>query len=135
MRYLLAILAVCGVIVASLALHVHYSQGVEICSINSHWDCGTVNKSEFAVIHGVPVAVIGIAGYVALGVLALLRQRAAFTVFAAIGCAFAVHLTLIEKNVLEVWCLYCVISQCIIAVMTALGLGWWLARLRPASAL
>ena len=34
MRYLIAILALAGVVVSSLALQVHYSTGTEPCSIN-----------------------------------------------------------------------------------------------------
>src|SRR5580692_1367128 len=116
MRPLLIILALAGIVVSALALKVHYDTGTEPCSINDHWDCGIVNHSSFAMIHGVPVAAIGIAGYLALGVLALARRRA--LVFIA---------ALIEKNVLEVWCLYCVISQGIIALITLLSAGWLIA--------
>ena len=38
--------------------------------------------------------------------------------------AFALYLTNIEARVLGVWCLYCVISQGIIAVVTLLSIGW-----------
>jgi vitamin-K-epoxide reductase (warfarin-sensitive) len=127
MRPLLIILALAGLVVSALALKVHYDTGTEPCSINDHWDCGIVNHSSFAVIHHVPVADIGIAGYVLLGVLALALRRALLFIAALIGLGFAIHLTLIEKNVLEVWCLYCVISQGIIALITLLSAGWLIA--------
>jgi vitamin-K-epoxide reductase (warfarin-sensitive) len=127
MRPLLIILALAGLVVSGLALKVHYDTGTEPCSINDHWDCGIVNHSSFAMIHGVPVAAIGIAGYLLLGVLALARRRALVFIAALIGLGFAIHLTLIEKNVLEVWCLYCVISQGIIALITLLSAGWLIA--------
>jgi uncharacterized membrane protein len=41
---------------------------------------------------------------------------------------FALYLTNIERTVLEVWCLYCVISQGIIAATTLLSLGWLAAH-------
>jgi vitamin-K-epoxide reductase (warfarin-sensitive) len=127
MRPLLIILALAGVVVSALALKVHYDTGTEPCSINDHWDCGIVNHSSFAMIHGVPVAAIGIAGYLALGVLAFARRRVLVFIAALIGMGFAIHLTLIEKNVLEVWCLYCVISQGIIVLITLLSAGWLIA--------
>jgi vitamin-K-epoxide reductase (warfarin-sensitive) len=133
MRPILIILALAGLVVSALALKVHYDTGTEPCSINDHWDCGIVNHSSFAMIHNVPVvhevpvAVIGIAGYLLLAVLALARRRALVFVAALIGMGFAIHLTLIEKNVLEVWCLYCVISQGIIALITLLSAGWLIA--------
>ena len=124
MRYLIALLSLAGVIVSALALQVHYSTATEPCSINEHWDCGIVNHSSYSVIFGVPVAAIGIAGYLAMGALALARRRILLLVAALVGLGFALHLSDIEKNILSVWCLYCVISQGIIAVISLLSLGW-----------
>jgi uncharacterized membrane protein len=128
MRYLIALLALAGVIVSSLALRVHYDTGTEPCSINEKWDCGIVNHSPFAMIGPIPVAAIGIAGYLALAGLALARKRSLLAIATLIGLGFALYLTHIEKSVLNVWCLYCVISQAIIALLTILTIGWWLAQ-------
>ncbi|MGA2218297.1 MAG: vitamin K epoxide reductase family protein [Terracidiphilus sp.] len=124
MRYLIGLLALAGVVVSALALRVHYDTGTEPCSINEKWDCGIVNHSPYAEIAQVPVAAIGIAGYLALAGLALARRRASLAGLAVIGLGFALYLTNIERSVLQVWCLYCVISQAIIAVLTLLSLGW-----------
>jgi uncharacterized membrane protein len=61
MRYLIALLALAGVVVSALALRVHYSTETQPCSINETWDCGVVNHSPFAEIMHIPVAAIGIA--------------------------------------------------------------------------
>lgn len=124
MRYLVSLLAIAGIIVSGLALHVHYSTETQPCSINEKWDCGIVNHSPYAEIRGVPVATIGIAGYLLIGVLALMRQRALLLLAALAGMAFALYLTNIEAKVLGVWCLYCVISQAVIAAITLLAIGW-----------
>lgn len=129
MRYLVALLAVAGIFVSLLALRVHYSNDIEPCDINAHWDCGVVNHSPFAMIGPVPVAAIGMAGYALLAVLALLRRRALVMAAAVAGLGFALYLSHIEKDVLMVWCLYCVISQGIILALTLLSAGWfWAAR-------
>ena len=75
MRFLIALLALAGGVVSYMALRVHYSTETQPCSINEKWDCGIVNHSPFAVIGPVPVAAIGIAGYVVLAGLALARRR------------------------------------------------------------
>lgn len=124
MRFLLIALSLAGLIVSGLALQVHYSHGTEPCSINSRWDCGIVNHSSYSVIAGVPVAAIGMAGYLLLGILALRRHRALLLIFSLLGFGFALHLSGIEKNVLEVWCLYCVISQGIIALLVLFSVVW-----------
>ena len=127
MRPILILLAVAGLCVCALALRVHYDTGTEPCSINDHWDCGIVNHSSYAVIFHVPVAAIGIGGYLLIGVLALARRRILLLAAALVGLGFALHLSGIERDVLQVWCLYCVISQGIIALITLLSAGWLIA--------
>jgi uncharacterized membrane protein len=125
MRYLIAILALAGVAVSALSLHVHYCSDPQPCSINSTWDCGIVNHSPFAEIDHIPVAAIGIVGYLVLGTLAFFRQRFLVFLTTGAGFCFALRLTFIEEFALQVWCLYCVISQCIIALILLLSLGWF----------
>ena len=124
MRILLAVLSALGIIVSSLALRVHYVTDRQPCDINAHWDCGIVNHSRFAVVHGIPVALIGIVGYTLLMVLAAFGLRRLLLVSALIGLCYALYLTHIEHDLLQVWCLYCVCSQGIIAFITLLSAGW-----------
>jgi len=123
-RYLIVLLAIAGIVVSGLALKVHYDTGTEPCRINDKWDCGVVNHSPYAVFHGVPVAAIGIAGYLLIAILAFVRRQTPLLLAVLVGLAFALYLTNIEAHVLEVWCLYCVISQAIIATLTLLALIW-----------
>src|SRR5271165_6622116 len=129
-RYVILLLAIAGIVVSVLALRVHYDTGSEPCRLNDKWDCGVVNHSPYAEIHGVPVAAVGIAGYLLIGALGFLRRRGWLLVTVLIGLTFALYLTHIEASVLGVWCLYCVISQGIIAVLALLALTWlgWTRR-------
>ena len=136
MRWLIAVLALAGVVVSGLALQVHYSTHTEACSINAQWDCGVVNHSPFAVIGPVPVAVLGILGYLAIGAFGMMPLRFTLLLTVAAGFLFAFRLSMIEEFALGVWCLYCVISQGIIALLLLLSLGWFAAeywRLRRAT--
>ena len=121
MRYVLIILALLGIAASSLALREHYRPyGESVCDINDHWDCGIVNHSPYAMLHGFPVADIGIAGYLLLGILAMKRMYKVMLVLAVPALAFALYLAHIEKDVLGVWCLYCAISLGTISLMTLL---------------
>lgn len=124
-KYLIVLLALAGAVVSYLALRVHYSTGTEPCSINEHWDCGIVNHSSFAMLGPLPVAVVGIAGYLAIAGLALWRKPYLLLLTVLVGLGFALRLSFIEEYALMVWCLYCVISQCIIGLITLLSLGWF----------
>jgi uncharacterized membrane protein len=130
MRYFIAILSLAGLLVSALALQVHYSTATEPCSINAHWDCGIVNHSSYSVMFNVPVAALGIAGYLVMGVLALARRRVLLLIAALLGLGFALHLSDIERNILSVWCLYCVISQGIIALISLFSLAWLIVSQR-----
>lgn len=129
MKYLLVLLAVCGIAVSTLALREHYrEEGDSPCSINERWDCGIVNKSPYAMIGPVPVAVIGIAGYLLLGALAFRRAYALVLAFALPALAFSLYLAHIESRILGVWCIYCVASLGLISVITLLALGTTVVR-------
>ena len=133
MRYVLMVLALVGAVVATLALRVHYSTATEVCSINEKWDCGIVNHSPYAVLGPVPVAAIGIAGYLLLAALALGGWRKLVLGAAVVGLGFSLYLTHIEKDVLLVWCVYCVCSLGVISLITLVALGWVLAGRADAS--
>jgi len=135
MRWILVVLCAVGIVAASLALREHYREGDSPCSINERWDCGIVNKSPFAVIKGIPVGVIGIVGYLLLAVLAFKRWYRLLLAAALLGLAYSLYLAHIEKDVLGVWCIYCVISLGVISLLTLLDMGMVIASaMRPKQA-
>lgn len=124
MKYLLLVLAMMGVIVSSLALREHYREyGDSPCSINEHWDCGVVNHSPYAMLGPIPVAAVGIIGYIIMGILASIRSYRLLLVPTFAGFAFSLYLANIEAHILGVWCIYCVISLGIVSVMALFNLG------------
>jgi vitamin-K-epoxide reductase (warfarin-sensitive) len=128
MKYVFIILALLGIVASSLALREKYRPyGESVCDINDHWDCGIVNHSPYAVIpqgseHGIPVAVIGIAGYLLLGALAFRRLYGTMLILSLPALGFSLYLASIEASPhkLGVWCLYCAISLGTISLMTLL---------------
>jgi len=130
MKFVLAFLAVLGIVASALALREHYRTDTSPCSINEKWDCGIVNHSPYAVIWGVPVAAIGIAGYLLMGVIALKRKYLALLPISLAALAFSLYLAHIEAHLLGVWCVYCVASLGVISVFSLLVLGTVVNRLR-----
>ena len=124
MKYALVILAALGIVASALALREHYrTEGDSPCSINERWDCGIVNHSPYATLAGIPVAVLGIAGYLLMGALAWRRAFRLLLAAAVIGLAFSLYLAHIEAHVLGVWCIYCAISLADISLITLLALA------------
>jgi uncharacterized membrane protein len=131
MKHTLTILAALGIIVSALALREHYrTEGDSPCSINERWDCGIVNHSPYAVLRGVPVAALGIIGYLLMAVLSWRRAYRLLLIVAATGLGFSLYLAQIEARVLGVWCIYCVISLADISLITLLALGLTLMGLK-----
>ena len=94
--------------------------------------CERVQTSTYAMIQGVPVALIGVVGYGGLLAVSLagLQPRWAdrpeptawLTILAGLGVAFTVYLTYIEGFVLHAWCRWCLGSAAIIAGIFVSGL-------------
>jgi len=139
MKYLIALLAVAGIVVSSMALHVHLMDpnAAPPCAVSEHWDCGTVGHSRFSwflpktteesegdvppsKLH-IPVAALGIAAYAAIAILALMGRTWLVFELAQVGFFFAALLSYIEAYILEMWCIYCVWSQGIIAAIFLLS--------------
>ena len=130
MRHVLILLATLGIVVSALALREHYrTAGDSPCSINERWDCGIVNHSPYAMLAGIPVAALGILGYLMMAALAWRRAYRLLLAPAFAGLGFSLYLAHVEKDILGVWCIYCVISLGIISLMTLLALGTTFSRL------
>ena len=128
MRYVIVVLALAGILVSSLALAEHYGPPAQkIDLLRSHWNSGYVNQSPYAEVHGIPVAVLGIAGYTLLVILAALRRRGLMVYFAGFGLpAYGLYLTNIEAHILHAWCVYCVASLILSLLIAMLAFAWLL---------
>ena len=131
---LVAVLAVGGIVVSSVALEHHYGTSkTAFCDIGENFNCDIVNRSAYSSIAGVPVALIGMLGYAALvGLATVYRERretpALLFLGALVGLAFALYLTYIEGWVLGAWCIVCLSSLALIAAITVVSGVLWLRR-------
>jgi uncharacterized membrane protein len=143
MKYVIALLAVAGIVVSSLALHIHSMDpsAQPPCAVSANWDCGIVNHSNFSVfppystlkdydengnfhptgLH-VPVATIGIIGYALILIAALLGRLRIVLELSRIGFFCAAFLSYIEAYLITKWCIYCVWSQGIITAILLLSI-------------
>jgi uncharacterized membrane protein len=142
MKYLVALLAVAGIVVSVMALRVHYMDPALAppCAVTEKFDCGAVNHSRFAVFpprtfdedpkggQHIPVAALGIAGYALIAVLALMGRWWLVFEAAQIGFLFAAFLSYIEAYVLEKWCIYCLWSQGLVTAILVLTVGVLIVR-------
>ncbi len=93
--------------------------------------CSIVNNSIYAQVYGIPVAVIGVGGYLAILVSLLLRGRSAFfqtngimIVFglALVGFLFTLYLIYVEVALIHALCPFCVTSQVTMTILFVISL-------------
>ena len=133
---IVAILAVAGIAVSAVSLQHHFATSkTQYCDFGSTFNCDIVNRSTYSQIAGIPVALIGIIGYVAaLTVATLYRNQTGTPALLAIGTlaglAFALYLTYVEGFVLTAWCVLCLSSLALISSIAVLSCVLWMRARR-----
>jgi uncharacterized membrane protein len=122
------VLAVLGILIAGYLVYVHYADINPICNI-AH-GCHKVQTSAYAKLAGIPVADLGLAGYVVLlGALIVDgepgRMVAALT--ALVGFGFSMYLTYRELFTIDAICQWCV-GSAILMTGLAVVCTWRLLR-------
>ena len=119
MRTAILVLALIGTGVAAYLTYVHY-EGLKVLCLSSG-GCETVQASRYSKLDGIPVALLGLIGYVALLGSLLVRGelgRVAGFAIALIGFGFSMYLTYREIFTIKAICQWCVSSA---VLMTAAG--------------
>jgi len=130
-RQAIVLLALVGLLVATyLWLYKIGVLGELKCGTGS---CEYVQTSPYAEVVGVPVACIGVVGYVVLFLVGLVGLQPKFqedrrvttllAVLATVGFGFTLYLTAIELFVLHAICRWCVGSAVIMTAIWALALA------------
>lgn len=112
----------------SLAHKTGFTSGA-LCNLSDTFSCDIVNQGPYSEIYGIPVAAIGVVGYVLLFIGALMKMKnpqdkglSLFILLASYGgLAFALYLTSLEAFVLYAWCIVCLLSQATIAALAVLS--------------
>lgn len=131
LRGAVAALSLAGIAVTSYLLWARWTATELLCSTGG---CETVQSSSYAELLGVPVAAVGLVGYVLLGLTALRTEplvRAAGAALALAALVFAAYLLVVQLAVLDAVCQWCLASDAITALIAAA----MLLRLRGVAAL
>jgi len=128
----ITVLALGGVLVSSVSLYHHYgNSATSYCDIGENFNCDVVNRSTYSTLAGIPVALIGIIGYLATLILATVYRGKAevpvvLAVASLVGLGFALYLTYIEGFVLAAWCGLCLSSLAFLFSIVVLSSTLWM---------
>ena len=125
LQWTIRLLCVLGIGVAGYLTWTHLVGTDPYCGATH--SCADVQKSSYSEVAGIPVSAIGLAGYVILLVLSVLRGRIGAGVefylpvlsfgAALIGVLYSAYLTYLEAYVILAWCYWCVASAVIITAI------------------
>lgn len=123
----LILVSLAGLAVTIYLTYQHYSApGTTFCNVSEYVSCDIVNKSIYASIFGVPVAILGLGAYLVLFLSSLSffvswkhasRILVPVTFFAGGGLIFSLYLSYIEFFVLYAVCIMCVTQQLLILLI------------------
>lgn len=121
MRLASAAVAAVGLAVATYLTAVHYAGGEPACFIAG--GCTVVQSSRYAELGGVPVAVLGLVGYLAILATLLLDRRTLTAAAALTGAGVSAWLTYVEVFELQAICAWCVTSAVCMVLLAALSVA------------
>jgi uncharacterized membrane protein len=122
LRVAALVVAALGIAVAGYLTYVHYAGLQPFCAGGSH-GCERVQSSSYAKLGGVPVAVLGLAGYAMIAAALVApgeRARLAAGALAVIGFGFSAYLTYLELSVIHAICQWCVTSAVLLTALAVL---------------
>lgn len=121
-------LAVLGVLVSAYMTVYKLTENNSMCLGNG--GCASVNASPYSEVRGVPVAVIGVGGYLAILAMLWMENRNPFLkkngtmiVFglALAGFLFTLYLIYVELALIHALCPFCVTSQITMTLLFVLS--------------
>lgn len=124
LRLAVAAFAIAGIAIAGYLTWAHYAESAVTCIAGG--GCETVQESEYAVIAGIPVAVLGLMAYIAILALvawdAPIARLSAATV-ALVGLLFSAYLLALQLFVIDAICVWCLANDVLIAPALAVLTG------------
>jgi uncharacterized membrane protein len=121
LRLTMAGLALITVGISAYLLQAHYAGTPVVCSTGG---CETVAQSRYSEIFGIPVALIGLLGSLAIVASVWVRDvlgRAAGLTLTLSGLIFAAYLVLLQLFVIGAVCEWCVANDALLAVLALLA--------------
>ncbi len=135
-QHIVIIICFIGLLNAAYLLNLHYilieDTGYQaFCNVNEYFTCNEVNAGKYSTFIGIPVALLGIVGYLFIGGLAWFRRNKWKTGFpfidkrqglwhliiVSIGLIFSAYLTFLELFVIHKMCLLCLLSAVIMVIL------------------
>lgn len=130
--HIILYLSIIGILISGYLTAIHYQHTSAVCDISDTISCSKVSASSYSEIFSIPVSIIGGIGYILLAGLSFILLRWKFNIekekkviliktflaITAIALVFSLYLSYVEFAIIHTICIFCIISQIIILVIT-----------------
>jgi uncharacterized membrane protein len=121
LRIAIGVLAVIGIGIGTYLTYTHYAKLNVLCL--SSGGCETVQHSSYSKLAGIPVATLGLAGYIGILISLWIRGELGRMIgfaLALIGFLFSMYLTYREAFTIHAYCQWCLGSATILTILAIL---------------
>lgn len=140
-RILTLLLGLLGAGIAAYLTFTHFNIMVDPefqsgCNLGGNLNCDAVNSSQFSEVMGIPIALVGVAFYLAIAALSILsllpgqdspRAPAMIWGLSVLAVFLSACLAFISGAIIGAWCLFCMSLYAV--NLALLGASWWGAGL------
>jgi uncharacterized membrane protein len=130
LRCAVGTLAAVGAAIAGYLTYARFAHTPVACATGG---CEIVQRSDYAELAGIPVALLGLAAYLFLLGTALSSSEAARAAAAAVavaGAAFSAYLVYVQIAVIDAICQWCVASDVVMPLIACASVGRVIAASR-----
>jgi len=121
LRIAIGVLSVIGIGIGGYLTYTHYA-GLHVLCLSSG-GCETVQHSSYSKLDGIPVATLGLAGYIGILISLGIRGeagRALGFALALVGFLFSMYLTYREAFTIHAYCQWCLGSATVMTLLAIL---------------
>jgi uncharacterized membrane protein len=120
LRLAMVVVGAVGLAIAGYLTWTHYAGGEPACIASG--GCERVQTSSYAELAGIPVALLGVAGYAAILATLAIRGESGLVLSALaalVGFGFSAYLTYVELFTIHAVCQWCVASAIAMTLLAA----------------
>jgi uncharacterized membrane protein len=121
LRAATVVLAAAG---AGIAAYLSYSRLADTSLICPTSGCATVQRSSYATVAGVPVAYLGVGGYLAIAAAAIAGRRLLMALLIVVAAGFGTYLLVAQLAFVHAVCMWCLGSDAVVySLLLVAGIG------------
>ncbi len=120
---LVAAFSLIGIFLVGYLLKQYYIPDASgVCCLNNRFTCTTITTTELGYLFGVPIAAIGLVGYLVILLSSIIKNKFLAIGMSLFGFFFCLRVTILELFFVDVICPVCIACQVNMAILVVLSI-------------